>query len=252
LFCDSNFGSDPLDFRNLRIDKTLTFSNITFIFPAFLETDIRKVDFINCNFTEIKGRYVFFDETEYSEDLKKGDLKEGEESRNRLRQIEELYRAMKEQSRAKNNMYDYPYWHMSEKEMQRKRTPFWSFNGLLLNAYHLVSGYGEEPKRAAWWLFGFIVAAIIAISSFGIKDSDNNLYKAEGIRFEHARGHSYYLKLDQFPTTALYALETLTYVKTPEFTPANNKTRTARLLGRIFTTLQFTLFAFALRNRFRR
>ena len=265
VFNKNIFGDEFINFRNVVIAKDIyiTFQNINLSNVAFLETDISRIDFTSARPREKGGRYILYDEDMFYLEEAVGGFKNEEEKKVRTNQLEELYRAGKGQCSAKHNMFDYPLWHMSEKEMQRRRLKG-TLTGYILNSYNLISGYGEEPKRAFAWLLGLILVAVITISSFGIISTDkakesfkvedlkDNIYKVEAIRFEHLQGHSYYLKLDQLPTTALYTLETLTYMKTPDYKPASNLTSAARIFFRLATTLQFTLFAFALRNRFRR
>lgn len=254
IFNKNSFGDEFIDFRNIVIAKDIYISlqNLDLAKAAFLETDISKIDFISARPREEAGRYILHDEDMFYEDEHKGVFKSDEERNARLNQLEELYRAGKGQCAAKHNMFDYPLWHMSEKEMQRRRLKG-TLTGYILNLYNLISGYGEEPKRAAWWLFGIIFAASIVIGSFGIvgdKDTDKPVSIVK--RFEVGDNFGLTLNHKNFWDTSLYTLETLTYMKTPDYKPANNWTRAARIFFRLATTLQFTLFAFALRNRFRR
>ncbi len=254
VFNKSTFGDKFIDFRNVVIAKGnyITLQNINLTKTAFLETDISRIDFIGAHPREEAGRYILYDEDMFYEDEGKGIFNSDKERKERLNQLEELYRAGKSQCHAKHNMFEYPCWHMSEKEMQRRRLKG-TLTGAVLSIYKSISGYGEEPKRAAWWLLGLVVAGIIIMSSFGIISTDQakEIFAIVEV-FEVGDITGITINYKSFPNTFNYSLETLTYMKTPDFKPANNWTRAARIFFRLATTLQFTLFAFALRNRFRR
>jgi uncharacterized protein YjbI with pentapeptide repeats len=256
VFILCNFQNAFGDFRDLVFKKDILFQRTKMHKATFVNTNIRSCKFFNCDWNEEGERYILHDEKL----LGKKDIyfkREFDKVEDRIKAVESLYRANKQRSGEMHNQTDYSKWHMSEKEMQCLRTPIWSLNGLFLNAYKLFSGYGENPLRAGTWLATLVVLAILTISTLGIAETKENKINRLGMleSFQAQSGETSYINpsnIFETDTTFFYTLETLVYMKTPDYKPYNNWTRAARIFFRLATTLQFTLFAFALRNRFRR
>ena len=252
-------------FIGLDIDDKIRFENVNLKKISFLDTDLRKVDFINCKFPERKGQEVLYDEIELFNKKKE---KSAEEFKAELKKVEALYRLLKQKYKEGHNEARASHWHYQEKEMQRhgvkgflsetgkdivkylKGTEvkeFFShikrlfssvrakskefFLWLFLNLYYLTSGYGEEFERALVVLICLFLVFSVVLTFFLTPDSNPSYGIANG-----------------FIDTFKYA----TFQKDYALKPSNIRGEFIKILAQMLIPIQTALFIMALRNRFRR
>ena len=223
--------NDPTRFEKVQIDERIRFHNVNIKKVALRHTDLSKYSFVTCKWDDKGGRYRLYDETIFWDDLYMWRFK-GDENKisERIHEIEDLYRQMKQKAQDAHNMYDYSFWHYSEKEMMWLRTRLIKspFKWAVLGLYRLFSGFGEEPLKA----FGFLLLFVL-LSGWLIGNNGGPV----GIE-----------------ALSTVTLKHLTFLKMKE--PLQISNTCGGLLTvfvtRIVVPLQAALFGFALRNRFRR
>ncbi|HUL00263.1 MAG TPA: pentapeptide repeat-containing protein [Nitrospirota bacterium] len=219
-FLKVNFLSNVY-FHELNIGKKIKFDLVNLEKASFLDTDLRKLDMINCVWQRKNGRFVLFDEI-LSLNKKAG-------SKKNLKKVESMYRMLKQKYKEEHNEFEVSNWHYGEKEMARKYNPWSRFNPLsLYNLYWLSSGYGERPLRASIFL---IVLIILLTVVFGFVESIS-FYKYSLLLFN--------------------TLQNATFDKTPEFSAKSLNGKYLTLAMKIFIPIQAALLALAVRNKFRR
>ncbi len=240
VFYGKTFGGSAV-FKNVVIRDRLRFQNVNIKHIEFLETDLRQIDFVNCDPLEEKGRYLLEDEKVVFS-VQKPDKRE-------IRKVESLYRAQKQKCKRDHNEFAYSHWHISEKEMMRRRTDlrdnffYWS----LLNLYRLLSGYGEDPKRA---LFCLPIIFLIALIGLGV----SGLNYSNGSKLHLLTPPPQNEDFSSLKRAALTTFEYLTFQKETYFglKPANGRTAFLRIVFTILFYIQTALLIMAVRNRFRR
>ena len=256
-------------FTSLVIENKIKFHNINLQHASFILSDIRKIDFIECDWDNLDSRdqrHILHDEKLLFDKIGKPT----KEHIPLIRSVESLYRAQKEKSGRDSNQYEYSLWHYSEKEMQRKRTilfqPYhtataWlqnAFKWLALNTYSLISGYGENPLRAGIVLLLLLLAAMVAIGLYGIVPADTIAgtdlpWNSRTVLFKLGKySSSLTIPCTEFGKVFTTTLEHLTFQKHVDYKPYGMFGSFLKMVFQFLTLTQFTLFAFALRNRFRR
>lgn len=183
---------------------------------------------------------------------------------------EELYRAMKQRACLEHDQGMASKWHYREKYMKLKRRlwlPLYSalfdfidykqsfaaiFKKLahdifvvfctplraslsLLFIYWFTSGFGERAVRAFAWLTGYVLATMALCAQVDLSDGTTAILPLE------------------LPERVFAALQHLLFITNPKYSPNSPNWRAALLiLTRVLVPVQFTLFALAVRNRFRR
>lgn len=144
---------------------------------------------------------------------------------------------MKAKYKAENNEYEASKWHIAEKEAQLKllaQKKDERFNWFMLWLYKLVSGFGENPGRA----FGVLASLLVVPLLFCIMDIEANFF---GLIFHsHQVAEPMVRWLKFVPLTRAITGAEPGYLRTLMF------------FWQLLITLQAALFAFALRNNFRR
>ncbi|MEK6690077.1 MAG: pentapeptide repeat-containing protein [Nitrospirota bacterium] len=231
-FFKSEFVNDG-EFTILDIEKEIRFEGANLEAISFLDSDLRKFDFINCKWPPKKdGRKVLYDEIELFKNKKDKDFK------TKIEKVETLYRQLKQKCKEDHNEYEVSNWHYGEKEMQRKGSSWKNFSFYLLNLYWVSSGYGERPLRAGIVLVLLIIAISVILGLTGIK----SLYTDDVIKI---RELSEIWNLDYLKATLQYT----TFEPKPDFIPSN---WFLKIAAKLLIPLQAALFALAVRNRFRR
>jgi hypothetical protein len=216
------------------------------------------VDFINCKWSSVKGRRGLYDETVLNR----------KSSIEHIKKVERLYRRLKQKYKEEHDEAEVSNWHRGEKEMQRRGTRFTKnpFLWLILNLYRWTSGYGEEPVRAGLFLLMLICLAMRLLVGDGLVPLGGD---TKVLTQTNSQG-SLVLTIYSNPTAPedkitlsnafpdkmsdLFSatLAHLTFDRNASFKPASQKGNTVIVVFKILITIQATLFAFALRNRFRR
>lgn len=158
----------------------------------------------------------------------------GEESN--LIECEELYRAMKQRAAGEHDQPKVSNWHFREKLMFKKQRWYRRWLPITLTWwYWTTSGFGEKPVRAGGLLFALAVVVFVLMGTANMVGATPPTADVDLSERLHA------------------GLQHLLFIASPQYTPAEPLWRSALLvLTRVLIPLQFTLFALAVRNRFRR
>jgi uncharacterized protein YjbI with pentapeptide repeats len=101
--------------------------------------------------------------------------------------------------------------------------------------YWLFSGFGEKVFRAGMWLLALVLFVLALMGTVSMTDTNSTVACV------------------MLPERLYAGLQHLLFIASPQYTPAEPLWRSALLvLTRVLIPLQFTLFALAVRNRFRR
>ncbi|WP_207260256.1 pentapeptide repeat-containing protein [Desulfovibrio sp. Huiquan2017] len=162
----------------------------------------------------------------------------GEDQKGKLQLTRDFYQRMKAKYKGENNEYEASKWHVAEKEAQLK---LFRWNGeskflwIMLWLYKFVSGFGENAARAFWVLIGLAVLPLLALTCMGV------VHHSPWWDFDMAGIHQIikdWLKFIPLARTI------------GEDEPGG--LHVLMIFWQLLITLQAALFAFALRNRFRR
>jgi uncharacterized protein YjbI with pentapeptide repeats len=250
-------------FSNFYAKEKVRFEGINLEKVSFLDSDLRNVDFINCELQKQGGRDILYDEVLLFCEKGKGIWQKAkrwwsglkQRDNEKIKNVEILYRRLKQKYTDEHDWPEVSNWHYGEKEMARKQNTwiriffyenfftleYWPkfFNKFVYDLYWLSSGYAEKPFRAGMVLGIFIVIASVLAKLTGFIPSQKlPVYTITGVSEPLA-----------------YLLNTLQYVafyKEPIFRPASLLGECAALFTRIVIPIQAALFGLAIRNRFRR
>ncbi len=223
---EGNIFNDRTFFDKLRLKGNIIFDHVNLNKMTLLDTDLKKIDFITCNWVTEKKQKVLFDEKL----LLVRDSKETQQAYlDRIERVESLYRQLKQKCKDEHDEREASNWHYREKEMKRKQGRLFGYNPFsLLVWYWLSSGYAERPIRAAIFLIGLFVVFALSLNlltEFPDFDFKNQL-----------------LIISQY----------VTFEKEPLFKPELFWGHMHKLAAKIFIPLQAALMALAIRNRYRR
>jgi uncharacterized protein YjbI with pentapeptide repeats len=266
-FSQTYFGEEII-FTNVIMETPPSFEELRLENLRFVDTDVRKIDFINCTWHEKNGRRILYDEREIPSGALDSEARLDEEGtplaffvlKKRLKifwsppddrvhaiqKIETVYRRLKQKYKEDQNEGEASMWHYSEKEMQRRKScPKHFFEFLTLHLYWLSSGYGERPLRAFGVLFGLIAAACVALAWLGFDMSD--IYKGFG-----AFNWNNLPFTDRTKAVIVNVFKYLTFQRDPYLLPLTQSGECVKLAAQVLIPIQAALFVLALRNRFRR
>lgn len=233
-FDESTFNKGG-DFKDITIKEKLRYERVNLKEVSFAGTDLRRIDFINCNWHEKNGRNILYDEIEL---FKVRTYTDFTDKVDEIKKVEILYRQLKQKYKEEHNEYEVSNWHYGEKEMFRKSNKWRRYLPSLSTLYWLSSGYGERPVRSGIVLSLLIILISVLFGLTGIKSIDND-------SVIEIKGLVDILNMDYLKATLEYA----TFESKPEFIPLN---WFLKIAAKLFIPLQTTLFALAVRNRFRR
>lgn len=232
------------DFKTLNIKEKVRLEKVNLEKVSFLDTDLRRMDFINCDWPKKEGRNVLYDEIEL---FKKG---KGKDFRDKIKKVEILYRMLKQKYKEEHNEIEVSNWHYGEKEMYRKSSLFRRYFPLSLsNLYWLSSGYGERPVRSGIVLL-LLILAITVLS--GLAGLDPNPLNGSSYGINKIEGWADIMNFKNLRALFLNTLQYATFEKEPDFIHKTIYGGYLKLAARILIPLQAALFALAVRNRFRR
>lgn len=274
------------DLRNLKIKQKVWLEKANLNKVSFIDTDLTMIEFVNCEWPRKFGTNILYDEIRlFDNPWHEYVISEGENkpSKNPLylfkkwlnllkkrfegrfyeilkrewngfkkdiscnkygiKKVEILYRRLKQVNIERHAWFAVSNWHYGEKEMYRKqirwKRRFFPFS--ISNLYWLSSGYGERPVRAGMALFFLIIVISILMKLLEFTPPPGEtVYETAGI--------------SGFFAYVLNTLQYVTFQKQPIFQPLPGSLpgEYLKILTRIVIPLQTALFAFALRNRFRR
>ena len=166
----------------------------------------------------------------------------------KLQPTRDFYQRMKAKYKAENNEYEASKWHIAEKEAQRKLL---RENGesralrVALFLYRWSSQFGEDPVLAGKWVLGLICFVWLLLGLGGIGDGQRLI---QGPAWPTSRE-----SVADFGTVFMTLFKNVMLFKIVDFKPQYGWIDGMVLvLTRLVIPLQAALFAFALRNRFRR
>jgi len=246
-------------FKETVLEKRLRFEEVDLSCVSLIDTDLGNIQFIDTTWPKKDGkkhqRYKLIEE------------KLGEASPS---SIEAYYRKLKKRAVEEHNQAEISEWHYCEKEMAREQG---GVRWPVLFLYWLSSGYGERPLRAAGVLLGLLVLVTFLMGfCFGLQPvvSGKELLIIDCMPneevfhygLEPAEWESETFKIKSFSDfngqnlgkIVLNTLQNALFLKDTAFKPVRNVPDglVQTLFTRILIPIQFALFAFALRNKFRR
>ena len=246
-FSNTSFGRDlstagfiPLDVFN---DYSARFSGCKFgengiyfdgsnlYWCDFLKSDLKNVTLSTDCWPTIDGRYYIPCENS-SLELSKN-----------------FYQKMKRKYKDEHNEYEASKWHISEKETQLKflkRSRESLILLLILYLYKIVSGFGENPRKAGAQLFCFL---LFTFSLLGFGGISNGTTTIDGSIIFSVDG------LINFGTVLMtwFKYVMLLKVDSTQFHPVNEWVHNLVLvLTRLLIPFWAAMFGLAVRNRFRR
>lgn len=243
-FRSTTFKKDA-SFHDIEAER-IVFEGMDLRNISFDGTDLRKFNFINCTWLKDHGHKILYDEKKII----------SENDSYKLSRVELLYRRLKQKYKDELDETEVSDWHYCEKEMQRKGTKYSNlFYWIFLDLYRISSGYGEKPNRAGFVLITLLLLAILCMGLNGIVNvsgSNNDLEDQQEIISFYDSKYVYQLTWADAANIALTTAEHLTFQKNFEYKPYGDSGRFIKLIFQFLIFVQFTLFAFALRNRFRR
>jgi uncharacterized protein YjbI with pentapeptide repeats len=197
---------------------------------------------------------------EYGKDLQR----DGERD---YRAIAQIYQQLKKNYDARLDYWTGNEFHFGEMEMQRlSRTPKgrlsrarrWAYRHFSLVAlYRWASDYGNSYWKPMIWLLGVIVlfAALYPLPYVGLEHGAphyTETYASVWTWAGSSVGHRMFHEVGLFLKSALAALDTATFQKSPEYSPAYPWGRSLAIAETLLTSTLFALFLLAIRRQFRR
>lgn len=240
LFKKTTF-TEEVAFWGCLTEGIIRFEDVDLSHVSFLETNLYNFNFICCKWPQKKGRDVLYDEIQIKspKDKKAFEL------------VEDLYRQLKQKYKKELNEPEVSNWHYGEKEMFRKKRLWRRFNPISFsNLYWAFSGYGECPVRAGIMLLLLLIFIMTGMNYFGLVPfvEGNPVYGVTQIK-----GFSGSIDWTKLWLLFYNTIQHILFFKTPFFKPeilSGNIFLT--VFTRIIIPIQATMFAFALRNKFRR
>lgn len=221
---DRAFITERLNFSSARLFYKATFENMHCKINAFDMSHVSTRTIVNISFSKDNFSKFSFQNTDYEARIKPG-------SNNSVfhENMAELFRLAKRDSASEHDQPGVSIWHYKEKsamlELIKEQFP-WLWHLHWLNLYRLSSGYGERENRA------FICLIVLILIPLGL----NTLPRPEL----------------NFPFSELVN-STLPYLPfTKELNAQSGWMRLGQGVSQLLIAIQTTIFAFALRNRFRR
>jgi len=259
----------------LSMKEKIRFEGTDFTKISFLHTDLRLIDFINPIWHKKYSRNLLYDEIKLFKKSGERDMEaenkeiarnifrrlkpwirkelkgfknnfffDKEESKN----VEILYRRLKQKYKEEHNEPEVSNWHYGEKEMFRKSNLWRRLLPSLSTLYWLSSGYGERPVRAGIVLLLLIVSITILFGIVGIEQ----ISKVGVSEVVAIKKWSDISSLDNFKHLLLNTLQQTTFDRNPDYIQKSLFGKYLKIFTQISIPLQTALFAFAIRNRFRR
>ena len=266
VFLGSTFIATA-DFTSVYCEKIVRFEEVSLEGVSFQGTDIRKLGLTNCTWRKRHGDSVLYDEhmlfCKYSplilpmrnplniarlmlptiDILPKIDATDAGK-------VESLYRMLKQRAKEDHDEVSASNWHYREKQMFRLGNPWRRYvpGASLTWLYWICSGYGERPIRAfgALLIIWISLSALLLVTGLTLPGSGSDLYGMDKHQIE--AGISYF----NMGPSMLNTFKIATLQKDALLTPIGWKSEVVKILAQIILPIQAALFAFAVRNRFRR
>jgi len=258
-------------FEYCTVEKGLLFDNLDLSKYSFKDSNLKNVDFVSPKWAKYsdlinadsKRRKVienFFNrDYVYNELLVMKIWKSMnffQRIKNRLKilskfeEVENVYRALKTNYKEKQNETVASNWHFGEKEMYRRKSLLRFYNPLSFsNLYWASSGYGERPIRAGLILLGVVTFLCLLMNHLGLTVQSASLIPS----LDEIKGFSWYFDFTKAKLIVISIFQHVLFVKEPILRPATSSGIFIMLIfSKLIIPIQAALFAFALRNKFRR
>ncbi|MDY7000905.1 MAG: pentapeptide repeat-containing protein [Thermodesulfobacteriota bacterium] len=152
-------------FRNITAKKTMDFRECLSEEPMrFIDMDLYRCDFLRTDMTNIH-----FLESCWPLDEKSGRYRIAQEDeKGQLEEVKNFYQAMKRKYKQEHNEAEVSKWHLAEKEVQlelmKNNRESW-FLCIMLCLYRFSCRFGEDPLRAFWVLFLGLVLLFLCLGA---------------------------------------------------------------------------------------
>jgi len=225
------FSNKEVNFRYTRFlrPEEVIFRKVDLGKFRFIDTDLRKVEFISVDWYKEKGRNKIYDEVSPDPETKKFDYS----------LIAQVYKRLRANYEKNLNYAEAGDFHIGEMEMRRKGEKN-IYNKAVIWLYKLISNYGESFWRPLGW-----IALLILIFPF--------LYMLVGIT------PSYNIDINQnfetlrdYGSSLTYSLSVFSLVRERPYHTINNLGHFFTILESIFSPVLIAFFLLALRRRFKR
>jgi len=227
----------PSYFSSVRFvqHELVRFERVNLSRVSFIQTDLRKVQFVNVQWHRTAGRDSLFAERKVVEKWKK-EKKRKEETKEEMQLVEDLYRQLKQNFEENRNWETAGDFHYGEMEMKRKRRSF--LRDPFLWLYWFLSGYSERVWRALGCLVFFWVG-------FGL------FYWLSGMDTSGFHSSMPPTSQSRIFSSFLYSLKVITF-QGPYLVLLNPLGLWIQTIESIFGAIQIALLVLALRQRLRR
>lgn len=219
-------------FSNAIIKDRIYFENVNCQMISFLGTDVRSIDFINCDWLSKNGRILVFDELCLFKSGGNGDAQN-------FRKVEILYRKLKQKYKEEHDEQEASRWHYNEKDIFRKSNPCRRYLPSISTLYWLLSGYGERPVRAGFVLLLtiFTFSSLLLLTGLALP---NTVTEVHGIRDSNLH---IFLSFKTFWASFLNTIKYVTFQRDPYFTPSNWLGESVKLIAQLVIPIQRRLFS---------
>ena len=258
VFSLASFGGPTLFYQN-HLEQAL-----------FINSDVSRVNFSSVFWRtrENNGKAMLFEEqvpleNEFADPLKKPS---GERD---FRLISETYQQLKKNYDQRRDYWTAGDFHYGEMEMQRLSIRergrllffrrWWHPRLSLLAWYKYASLYGESYARPLALMFATLVLATLLFGELGLQQEPKlNAGKPNRVTYEsawraqssvHDRARA---ELKVLAKSAIAALDTATFQRTPEYAPSYPWGRLAAIFETLLISSFLALFLLAVRRQFRR
>jgi hypothetical protein len=226
------FAGTAVDFREVVINPpdVITFLGADLTTCHFLDTDLRKVQFVDVKWPQKGQRVLVYDEI--------ASIETEDRHRRPWFQLERLYRELKQNYEDRRDYERAGDFHYGEKEMRRQNPDTAGGLRFFLRLYWLFSGYGERYLRPLFWAGLLFVGSTIGYMWWGLRLKTGEVKLAWANGWDWLQG-------------AYYSFRVMTLLKPDDWIPlgyAHVINTFQTLLGPLF----LGLFALALRQRLKR
>ncbi|MGM0582903.1 MAG: pentapeptide repeat-containing protein [Bacteroidota bacterium] len=229
----SIFNDTRLEFEEVTIDppNVISFRNADFRQGVFKNTNMGKVILSGITWPKSRNRTIVYDE-----------IRLNQETENNIysKNVEELYRQLKQKYEEKRDYQSASDFHYGEKELQRRNDETPTSNRILLNLYKYISGYGERILPAVICIAILILISTICYYIGGIEVTSNNNTLANSTIY------------NQLLNSFIHSLQATFFVRPLEFDTVSYLSRFAFIIQSIFSPIFIGLLALAIRQRLKR
>lgn len=247
---DKKAFQEEVDFTSVKFLKPelVEFRKIDLSKFRFLNTDVRKIHFIDVDWYKRKGRNQVFDEVSSDPDTKDFEWQ----------LIAQLYRRIRANYEENLRYSEAGDFYIGEMEMRKKaETSFLKKLPLLL--YKAISNYGESYYRPLCWILTILLLFPILFMFAGIQpiniESSDSKVNTINYRLDFSSIHSLLPtedKIKDYSTSFLYSMSTFSFIRDKKYTTINNWGNALFVIESILSPIMLAFLLLALRRRFKR